>query len=489
MTPRDAKLPTILALLIAALIWTPGAGASSISQNGDAVTYTASPGEANSVLVTTSPYDTTCLQVPAPCLTVSDQQRITQVGPGCAVVYSGFAGDTAACPVPNRVVANLGDRNDAYWDWQGPSTVHGGDGSDNPIQGGLGDDQLYGDGGGDQLLGDDGDDTLDGGAGDDYLDGIPGGYPDESTTHGRDTYIGGGGGDSVTYEKRTEDLNLSDDGVANDGAAGEGDNIAPDVTAIYAGQGQDRLTGNGYRNALFGGPGDDELTGNEGDDHLVGNSGNDRVSGDAGQDLVAGDSGNDVIIGGPDVDRFYGDEVSACIAVTCPSGEDRIFARDGNAEAIDCGPGTDAVESDTIDQIYDSAYRSDQCESVDPAGPPAGGGAGPGGGGQATPGQPAGFQVIGAARVRKGAIVLRVKAPGAGKVSLRASAKRLRVGSASRKVTGPGEVTLTLKPSAAAKRALRAKGKLKVALTTTFTPADGGAAAKLASKVTLRKGR
>ena len=33
-------------------------------------------------------------------------------------------------------------------------------------------------------------------------------------THGTDTYVGGGGYDTVTYEGRTEDLSLSPDGVA-----------------------------------------------------------------------------------------------------------------------------------------------------------------------------------------------------------------------------------------------------------------------------------
>jgi hypothetical protein len=488
MTPRQAKLPTLLALIVAALTWIPGADASEINYANGVVTFTAAPGEYNSTLVSTSEYSTTCGPVAAPCLTVNDRSRITAYG-ACWVVNSSFNSDTAACPVPDRVVANVGDRDDSYWDWDGPSTINGGDGTDIPLQGNGGDDAVNGGAGNDVLQGDGGDDALDGGPGDDRLDGIPGGYPDESISYGRDTYTGGGGGDSVTYEGRTEDLSLSPDGVANDGAAGEGDNIGPDVTAVYGGHGNDRLTGNAYRNLLSGGDGADELSGGDRDDHLVGGSGPDRLSGDAGQDLLGGQEGDDVLIGGPDVDRFYGDEITACIAESCPSGEDRIDARDGTTEVINCGPGTDSVVADTTDQIYDSGYRSDQCEAVDAAGGVAGGGSA--GGGGSTPGGEAaaeGFQLIGRPKVRRGAIVVRLSAPGPGKLSVRAVAKRVRVAGASRSVQG-GEATITLKPSAAAKRALRAKGKLKVSLTAVFTPAGGGAATKVPGQVTLRKGR
>ena len=64
-------------------------------------------------------------------------------------------------------------------------------------------------------------------------------------THGTDTYVGGGGDDTVTYEGRTEDLSLSPDGVADDGAAGEGDDIGTDVMAVGGGHGADTMTGNG----------------------------------------------------------------------------------------------------------------------------------------------------------------------------------------------------------------------------------------------------
>lgn len=75
-----------------------------------------------------------------------------------------------------------------------------------------GDDSIYGRGGGDVLLGMAGDDELDGGRGADGLSGGP-------------------GHDSVSYEGAPVDVTL--DGVANDGAAGENDNVLLDTEDVY----------------------------------------------------------------------------------------------------------------------------------------------------------------------------------------------------------------------------------------------------------------
>ena len=120
-----------------------------------------------------------------PCLTVFESgARITEADGGCVLVYSGIAGDTAACPIPQEVVANLGDLDDAYWDWNGDSRIDAGSGNDNPVFGQNGNDRITGGSGGDVLIGEGGDDFLDGGTGNDYLDGIPGGYPEEFWTTG-----------------------------------------------------------------------------------------------------------------------------------------------------------------------------------------------------------------------------------------------------------------------------------------------------------------
>ena len=59
---------TLLSLLLLA----SPAGAAQISFSGSTVTYTAGPGESNRALASTSPYDTSCTPVTAPCFKLSD---------------------------------------------------------------------------------------------------------------------------------------------------------------------------------------------------------------------------------------------------------------------------------------------------------------------------------------------------------------------------------------------------------------------------------
>jgi Ca2+-binding RTX toxin-like protein len=480
-TPPDRKdrvpSPTRLiglAALAAALTSTSTAAASTISGDGSTVVYTAAPGESNHVLVSEVAYDTSCGAVGAPCLSVWDSgAHISSASGACRLFQvDPIAGDTATCPVPTSVRADLGDHDDAYWDWAGPSIVDAGAGNDNPIVGDGGDDTLRGGIGNDLLEGDEGDDLLDGGAGDDALDGVPGGYPDETTTHGADTYIGGGGLDSVTYEERSEDLTLSPDGVADDGAANEGDDIGTDITVVIGGHGADVMTGNARRNVFGGGDGDDVLTGAAGDDQLDGGSGADRLDGGDGADVLGGEDGDDLLVGGPDVDRFYGDDVSACLATSCPSGRDDIRARDGNREQINCGPGVDVLDVDPVDVLEDSVYLSDQCE-----------------GAEGTPAAGAAARVtLGKTRVdRRNRIHLRVTAPGAGTIRARAGARHIRVAHRSLRVRGARTARLTLQPSRAARRALARRARLRVTLRVAFRPRGGRAVSTASGTATLRR--
>jgi hypothetical protein len=436
-------------MLLSLLLLASPAGAAQISFSGSTVTYTAAPGETNHVLVSVGNYDTSCGPLAAPCLSVWDSgARIRSASGGCVVAQSDpIVGDTAVCSVPTSVTASLGDRDDSYWDWNGPSTIDAGDGNDNPIYGEGGDDVIHGGVGSDNLMGQEGNDTLDGGPGDDYLEGVPCGFCAEANmTYGRDTYIGGGGSDSLTYEGRSENLALSPDGVANDGAAGEGDNIGADIGTIIGGHGSDHMTGNDRRNIFGGGEGDDVLYGGGSDDQLHGGPGNDRVFGEDGQDVVAGGDGDDYIVGGQGVDRYYGEDVDACIPSSCASGQDRIEARDGNQEMIDCGPGTDSAVVDPNEVVRNDIDLSNQCESVDGLASSSGGAA-----------------LKASAKVSGGRIVVKLSAPSAGTASVKATAGRLKVGSATRTVSKAGAVTLRIKPSRAAARKHRLKVKLKIA--------------------------
>ena len=112
---------------------------------------------------------------------------------------------------------------------------------------------------------------LDGGPGADTLTGGP----------RNDTLIGGPGPDALNggvngvdtadYSARTNNLGIyADNGIADDGEYGEGDNVRWDVENIIGGSGSDVLWGNMRDNRLDGGAGNDVLQGFSGNDILTG---------------------------------------------------------------------------------------------------------------------------------------------------------------------------------------------------------------------------
>jgi RTX calcium-binding nonapeptide repeat (4 copies) len=403
----------------------------------------------NGPIVTVNPYELQCGSVPAPCLSIFDPYATITTPPGVCI---GSGSSDVMCAMPNSIVANLGDREDSFYDWDGDSVINTGSGNDNPVYGGGGNDRLNGGIGSDNLVGGTGNDVIDGGPGNDYLEGIS--YGSESDSAGSDTYIGGGDSDRLNLDGRSEDLALSPDGVANDGAAGEGDNIAAGVATVVGGYGADTYTGNAGANAFEGGEGNDTIAGAGGDDNLTGGPGNDRISGGDGQDVLGGESGDDVLDGGPGVDRFWGDAIGACIPGFCSYGQDQILARDGAQETLNCGPGTDSAQVDASDYVVTETGGTDQCESVDRAAGPPGGA--PGGG------QPSG----------RPAILITYRAPGKGILIARATAKNgtriIQAGRALKRVRRAGRVKILVPMSDAAIRLLNARGSLKVMVKTTF---------------------
>jgi hypothetical protein len=159
------------------------------------------------------------------------------------------------------------------------------------------------------FVGGNGDDRLTGGPGNDTLEGDA----------GADTLAGGPGEDVATYFNSAAPVTVTLDGLANDGAAGEGDNVMPDVEDIA------------------GGPGNDTLVGNDGDNVLTGGDGNDVLDGRGGTDSLDGGSGDDTLL-----------------------------MADGIAEVGYCGDGNDTAIADDQDTLID-------CENVQivgPSGPP-----------------------------------------------------------------------------------------------------------------------
>ena len=135
-----------------------------------------------------------------------------------------------------------------------------------------------------------------------------GGDGDDSLFGGvaADEFIGGHGRDQAIYAARPEDLSLSLDELANDGAPGEGDQLHGDIELVIGGSGDDYVVGNDRANSLRGGAGDDILIGLAGNDRLEGDAGSDRLYGGAGKDVLAGGNGKDRLFGGDENDRLCG---------------------------------------------------------------------------------------------------------------------------------------------------------------------------------------
>ena len=91
---------------------------------------------------------------------------------------------------------------------------------------------------------------------------------------------------------------------------------------------------------LFGLGGDDCIYGHRHNDIIDGGDGNDLIDGGSGADRMKGGNGNDRIIGRRGRNRYNGE-----------AGDDTIYARNGVAETVDCGPGRDRVKADRRDRL------------------------------------------------------------------------------------------------------------------------------------------
>jgi Ca2+-binding RTX toxin-like protein len=99
---------------------------------------------------------------------------------------------------------------------------------------------------------------------------------------------------------------------------------------------------------------DDRLRGTPRGDRIVGLGGNDVINGRKGADSLVGGGGRDRIVGGPGADELN----AIAGAERGARGADRIRARDGSADLVNCGPGRDVA---VVDSIEDGVY---DCERV-----------------------------------------------------------------------------------------------------------------------------
>ena len=262
---RRSKLLIMLAVGVAlGASAAPAMGASVDGADGTALEYNAGAGETNNLRVTQ-----TGLTV------VFDEDiSITTSNPACAP----SAGDVVCTAVlPTFLSIDLGDLND--------QTTLTGVSFLTTQAGGAGND------------------TLRGGANNDFF----------AMEAGADTYVGGDGFDEVGIFTGVATA-ITFDGVANDGAAGEGDNFGADIEDVFVSQ-LEPVT-------------------------LVGGAAPNNLQGGDGTDTIDGGAGNDTLAGGP--------------------GSDVLRSRDGFADRVSCDEGTDTAIVDTLDSVSG-------CETVDRA--------------------------------------------------------------------------------------------------------------------------
>ncbi|MFQ5426701.1 MAG: calcium-binding protein, partial [Gaiellales bacterium] len=178
-----------------------------------------------------------------------------------------YAGRTAAVSISPDGASNDGENGESDNVATDVETLIGGSGADTidaSAAGGV-PHSLVGNGGNDALTGGSGPDTLAGGPGDDAEIGGPGDdtFSQGASVDGSDTIRGGAGSDSVSYGDRHGPVTLSTDGVANDGADGELDDIGADVETLAGGFGDDHFDQGATRNGpqlMIGGPGVDTVS-------------------------------------------------------------------------------------------------------------------------------------------------------------------------------------------------------------------------------------
>src|SRR4051794_22801860 len=274
------SLLVVLLSATAVLVAAPAAAqAATLVNDAGTLTYTADAGHANLVQFQENPVGSGTVIVDR-----FDDDPITATGCTPVVPAPAFGIQEFTCPGVTNIQASGLDLSD------GLSVVAGAIPA--TFSGGTGDDFLAGGGGNDTLDGGDDDDTLSGGLGADVL-------------------IGGAGFDNVNYFSGAgQAISVSLDGLANDGVAGEGDNVGTDVEDVFA--------------SSF-----DFVNNVPGTVTITGSAAANSLSVGSGTATIDGGPGNDVLNGGPN--------------------DDTILARDGFADRITCDGGNDTAIVDTPD--------------------------------------------------------------------------------------------------------------------------------------------
>ena len=351
---RRAARAAVLAVAVL-VVAAPGALGATLTNSAGTLTFTGA-GDLVNDLELTQPGPATVRVVRFPGA-APDGDTDPIAAAGCA---QNVAGSDYTCAGVTRIVVALnggtdfldgdaitlpfaqitgGAGNDQISAGEAADVVDAGDGDD-AVRAGAGNDDLRGGSGGDLLLGNEGDDTLRGGDGNDLIVGVMGNDTERGES-GDDGFVGTVGNDDVSggpgtdtqflgfFEDPRPSLRVSLDDAANDQTAvpADADNVHADVEGVLA-------EPPAILNIL---PSGGESVPKSANDTLTGNAGPNTLNGGFGDDTVDGLAGNDVLNGA--------------------EGNDTVRARDGFADFVNCGPGTDTAEVDTLDSVA-------ECENV-----------------------------------------------------------------------------------------------------------------------------
>ncbi len=304
----------VLAIALVALAVPAPAAASTLAAEGPILRFTAAAGTVNVVEFRNGP-NVTVRRV------AGDNDPITSAPASCVVSQLNVE---YVCQNVVRIIADVSGGNDSV-DASGltgvATVITGGEGADtltggsdvDRLEGGPGADSLHGSLGGDTLAGGDGNDDLRGNDGFDVLYGEAG--DDElDGGSGPDAFSGGSGIDTVFFGAGRASVSVTFDGAPNDGTPTENDNVLPDIEDVIA-----NADGTGTA----------------------------AITGSAANNLLIVDTGVGVITGGAGADTMYGGPL-----------DDIIDARDGYADRVFCGSGSDTALVDPLDTVSGSCENA-----------------------------------------------------------------------------------------------------------------------------------
>ena len=286
----------------------------------------AAPGEPNAVTIDAGPGG----------VVVRDAGAPLTAGPSCGQVVDGVA-----CALPASAVVDLGDGDDRL-------TVRG---LMADVYDGPGDDVLEIQTG-----------TFHAGTGADVM---------------RITEATAASG--VSYATRTAGVSVTENGLADDGEAGEGDDVGFGIESAEGGSGDDVLVGGPELHILDGNAGDDRLVGGPRDDILTGDAGDDALLGGDGDDELPAGPGADVIRGGPGEDATAWPHAGAGVRVTLDDrpGDGAPGERDDVGADMEVLTGTasdDVMVGSAGPQVLDGREGDDRLDGGDGPDRIAGGG-------------------------------------------------------------------------------------------------------------------